>query len=1160
MHHSDFVPLHLHTQYSLLDGAIRIEPLIQVAHEHRMPAIAITDHGNLFGAIEFYRKVKKSGIKPIIGCEVYVAPGSRFEKKTHGIAEASYHLILLAKDINGYKNLIKLVSAAYLEGFYYRPRIDKGLLEQYSGGLIGLTACLQGEVPFLLSQGRIDDAREAALKYKRILGAGNFYLEIQDNGIPEQKKVNRMLIELGEELHIPVVSTTDSHYLKKEDARAHDILLCIQTGKTVKDKDRLRFPTDEFYFKSPEEMKVAFKDIPEAVLNTKEIAEKCNLDLKLEELHLPYFEVPEGYTKERYMEELAKKGLEDYLRDLKPKDPEIYRKRMEDELRIIKSMGFAGYFLIVWDFIQYAKKNQIPVGPGRGSAAGSLVALALGITEIDPISYGLHFERFLNPERTSMPDIDVDFCMEHRDKVIDYVTKKYGPDHVTQIITFGTMAARGVIRDVGRALDIPYAEVDKVAKLVPNVPHITLDEALQAEPRLREMNEKNPKIQELLTIAKSLEGLPRHASTHAAGVVISQNPLTEHLPLYKGQNNEITTQYDMNAIEKIGLVKFDFLGLKTLTVIDRVEKLIKERRDDQKDFSIKTISLEDPMTYRLLSSGNTFGIFQLESPGMRELLIKMRPETFEDLIALVAIYRPGPLGSGMVDDYIKRKRGVIPIKYEIPQLEDILKETYGVILYQEQVIEIANLIAGFSLGEADILRRAMGKKRPEEMEKQKKLFIQGAKSNGISEKKAERLFDLMAYFAGYGFNKSHSAAYAMIAYRTAYLKAHYPLEFMASLLTCEIENTDKIARYVGECKEIGIGILPPDINKSHKEFTVEGENIRFGLSAIKNVGMAALDSIISSREKEGPFSSIFDFCRRVDLRKVNRKVLEVLIKAGAFDSLGAKRSQLMQVLETAIERAEVLKKKASQGQVTIFDNVESEDNLLNENLPEIPEWGELQLLTFEKETLGLYITGHPLATYESELKNLTVPSSKIQDLPDRQEVTVGGAVSRIRRLTTKKGEGMAFLTLEDLHGTLDILIFPDLYKKYSEVLSMDLPLIITGEIDKAENGIKIKAKRIKTLSEPSIALSDSSYGKKNNVRVEVLLHSSHLKEDDLNLLKKILLSYPGSCPVFLRLQIDQHESLIAVRNLKINPTDSFIAEIEKVLNGKVYIEKQNSNF
>jgi len=1155
MHHSDFVPLHLHTQYSLLDGAIRIESLLEAASEYRMPAIAITDHGNLFGAIEFYRKAMKSGIKPIIGCEVYVAPGSRFEKKTHGIAEASYHLILLAKDIKGYKNLMKLVSSAYLEGFYYRPRIDKELLEQYSGGLIGLTACLQGEIPSLLLQGRIDSARDAALKYKRILGAGNFYLELQDNGIPEQKKINRLLIELGQELHIPITATTDSHYLKREDARAHDILLCIQTGKTVKDKDRLRFPTDQFYFKSPEEMKAAFREIPDAVLSTREIAEKCNLDLRLGELCLPYFKVPEGYTKESYLEELAMKGLEDYLRDFRPGDPEVYRKRLENELRIIKSMGFAGYFLIVWDFIQYAKKNHIPVGPGRGSSAGSLVALTLGITEIDPISYGLLFERFLNPERISMPDIDVDFCMEHRDKVIDYVTKKYGSDHVTQIITFGTMAARGVIRDVGRALDIPYAEVDRVAKLVPNVPHITLEEALQAEPKLREMNETNPKIQELLTIAKSLEGLPRHASTHAAGVVISQNPLTEHLPLYKGQNGEITTQYDMNAIEKIGLVKFDFLGLKTLTVIDRVEKLVRERRDDQKDFSIKTISLEDPETYRLLSSGNTVGIFQLESPGMRELLTKMRPETFEDLIALVAIYRPGPLGSGMIDDYIKRKRGVTPIRYEIPQLEDILKETYGVILYQEQVIEIANLIAGFSLGEADILRRAMGKKRPEEMEKQKRLFLQGAKSNGISEKKAERLFDLMAYFAGYGFNKSHSAAYAMIAYRTAYLKAHYPLEFMASLLTCEIDNVDKIAKYVGECKDMGIGVLPPDINKSHKEFTVEGNNIRFGLSAIKNVGMSALDSIIASREKEGPFSSIFDFCRRVDLRKVNRKVLEVLIKAGVFDTLGAKRSQLMQVLETAIERADGLKKAGAQGQVSIFETVRGEDGLLNEALPEIPEWSEHQLLTFEKETLGLYITGHPLASYEPQLRSQTIPSSKIQDLPDRQEVTVGGAVSSVRRLTTKKGEGMASLTLEDLHGTIDILVFPDLYKKYSETLSSNLPLIITGEIDKAENGIKIKAKRIKILSDIPTVPSGPLPKEKNDLRVEILLNSSDLKEGDLNLLKKILLNYRGNHPVFLRLRINQHESLIAVGKMKVDPTESFIAEIEKTLHGKVLIRQ-----
>lgn len=1147
MHHSDFVPLHLHTKYSLLDGAIRIKPLLEKAHEYKMAAIAITDHGNLFGAIEFYRETIKSGIKPIIGCEVYISPYSRFEKKTHGITEASYHLVLLARDINGYKNLMKLVSAAYLEGFYYRPRIDNEILEQYCGGLIGLSACLKGEVPFLLSQGNIDGARESALRYKRILGAGNFYLEIQDNGIPEQKNLNSKLIELGQELHIPVVATADSHYLRREDAKAHDILLCIQTGKTVNDKDRMRFSTDEFYFKSPEEMKLSFSEIPEAILNTREIAERCNLELKLDEINLPYFEVPDGYTKEGYLEELARKGLDKYLDDIRPGDPEIYKRRMENELKIIRSMGFAGYFLIVWDFIQYAKKNLIPVGPGRGSAAGSLVALTLGITEIDPIPYGLLFERFLNPARISMPDIDVDFCMDHRERVIDYVTEKYGSDHVTQIITFGTMAARGVIRDVGRVLDIPYAEVDKVAKLVPNIPHITLEKALQSEPRLKEIVETNTKIQELFSIARSLEGLPRHASTHAAGVVISRNPLTEHLPLYKGQNDEITSQYGMKAIEKIGLVKFDFLGLKTLTVIDMAERLIRKGKDGQSDFSIKVISLKDQKTYDLLSSGNTFGIFQLESPGMRELIIKMGPKSFEDLIALVALYRPGPLGSRMVDDYIKRRKGLIPTKYEVPQLENILRETHGVILYQEQVIEIANILAGFSLGEADILRQAMGKKKPDEMEKQKKLFIQGAKSKGISEKKAEKIFDLMAYFAGYGFNKSHSAAYAMIAYRTAYLKAHYPLEFMASLLTCEMDDTDKIARYISECKEIGISVLPPHINKSYKEFTVEGDSIRFGLSAIKNVGTAALDSILISREKEGEFSSLFDFCKRVDLRKVNRKVLEVLIKAGAFDSSGAKRSQLMHVLETAIEWAEGFKRENIQGQVSIFNAVRDSEVHHYYDLPEIPEWSEHQILSFEKETLGLYITGHPLASYEGELSRYTIPSSRIPDLQDRQEVTIGGTVNRMKRLTTKKGEAMATVTVEDLHGTVEVLVFPDLFKKYSENLSKDLPLIITGEIDKAENGIKIKAKNIRTLS------SISAGG--NSRRVEVRLNSDNIKEEDLTHMKKIFLNYPGSCPVFIRFRVNQKESLIAVGNLKVDPSESFISEIEKTLDGKVLIVK-----
>lgn len=1142
MHHSDFVPLHLHTEYSLLDGALRIDSLLEAACQYRMPAIAITDHGNLFGAIEFYRKAMKRGIKPIIGCEMYIAPGSRFEKKTHGIAEASYHLILLAKDLNGYKNLIKLVSSAYIEGFYYRPRIDKGILEQYSGGLIALSGCLKGEIPFLLERGNLEAARDEALRYKRILGPGNFYLEIQDNGIPEQKEVNRLLVKLGEELHIPIVATVDSHYLKREDAKAHDILLCIQTGKTVKYPDRLRFSTDGFYFKSPEEMKTAFEEIPEAILNTRRIAEKCNLELRLGELNLPYFDVPEGYTREGYLEELTANGLEGHLRNLNPKDCEIYKKRLENELKLIKSMGFAGYFLIVWDLIRYAKNNQIPVGPGRGSAAGSLVAYALGITEIDPIPYGLLFERFLNPERVSMPDIDVDFCMEQRDRVIDYVRKKYGPDHVTQIITFGTMAARGVIRDVGRALDIPYAEVDRVAKLVPNMPNITLKEAIDSEVRLKELDERDPKIHELLEIAEALEGLPRHASTHAAGVVISQNPLTEHLPLYKGQKNEITTQYDMKAIEKIGLVKFDFLGLKTLTVIEMAEKLI--RSYGLKDFSINRVPLDDNLTYKLLSSGNTLGIFQLESLGMRELLIKMRPENFEDLIALIALYRPGPLGSGMVEDYIKRRKGLIPIRHEIPQLEEILRETYGVILYQEQVINIANHLAGFSLSQADILRRAMGKKLPDEMEKQKRLFLQGARENGISEKKAERIFELMANFAGYGFNKSHSAAYAMIAYRTAYLKAHHAREFMASLLSSEIDNTDKIAQYIRECKEMGIGILPPDINKSYKDFTVEGSSIRFGLAAIKNMGQSALESIINERGG-GQFLSLFDFLSRVDLRKVNRKILEALIKAGAFDCLGAKRSQLAQVLDSAIERAEEEKKEKARGQVSIFEAVKGLKSSSDETLPDIPEWGEYQILTFEKEALGLYITSHPLSRYETELNRLTTSSSKIQDLPDREEVTVGGSVIKTKNLTTKKGERMASLLLEDLHGTVEVLVFPDLFKRHSEVLLRDLPLIITGEIDKTENGSKIKAKKITLLSDPKRIPK-----KKDNGRVEISLDS--LTERDIDLLKEIFLEHPGTFPVFIRLKVNQKESLISVGNMKVEPSQSFISKVE-TLGGKVIL-------
>ncbi len=789
--HSSYIPLHLHTEYSLLDGGIRIDDLIAMAKKYNLAAITITDHGNLFGAIDFYNRVSKAGLKPIIGCEVYVAPDSRFNKGAKGSHESSFHLILLCRNLDGYRNLCRLVSSAYIEGFYYKPRIDKDILEQYSGGLIGLTSCMKGEVPYYLASGNIDKAREAALEYRRILGAENFFLEIQANEMPEQDVLNRQIMELSKDLHIPVVATNDTHYLLKDDARAHEVLLCIQTGKTLNDAERMKLSTEAFYFKSPEEMQETFRDFPEAIENTRNVAERCNLDFKFDEFRLPKFKLPEGSSDDSHVMKIAEKGLAEKLGG---SIPEEYAVRLSMELKMIRKMGFSSYFLIVWDFIHFAKEKGIPVGPGRGSAAGSLVAYGLDITDIDPIKYGLLFERFLNPERVSMPDIDVDFCMDRRSEVIDYVTEKYGKDHVAQIITFGTMQARAVIRDVGRAMNIPYAEVDKVAKLIPMVLKITLKSALEMEPRLREMYESRPEIKELIDVAQRLEGISRHASTHAAGIVISPEPLTDFLPLYKAPNDEaIVTQFDMDAIKKLGLLKFDFLGLKTLTVIDRAEKLINETRQENQDssrqFTIADIALDDKETFTLLCNARTAGVFQLESSGMKDLLKRMKPGVFEDMIALVALYRPGPLGSGMVDEFIKGKHaeeaGEAKVlgslaKLKLPVLDEILKETHGIILYQEQVMSIAHKMADFSLAQADILRKAMGGKNPDEMEKMKNIFVQGLKSNRVSEKKAETLYNLILQFAQYGFNKSHSAAYALIAYQTAFLKAHYPVEFMAA--------------------------------------------------------------------------------------------------------------------------------------------------------------------------------------------------------------------------------------------------------------------------------------------------------------------------------------------------------------------------------------------
>jgi DNA polymerase-3 subunit alpha len=1122
--HSDFVSLHLHTEYSLLDGAIRVKELVERAKEFRMPALAMTDHGNLFGAVEFYKQVTKAGIKPIIGCEVYVAPASRLDRGGSETEAAAFHLILLARDNAGYKNLVSLVTKAYLEGFYYKPRIDMDLLEQYSGGLIGLSACLKGEIPYCLQRGMLDRARERALQFKHILGPENFYLEIQDNGLPEQAEVNVKLLELAKELHIGIVATNDCHYLRREDAKAHEVLLCIQTGKTLKDESRMRFSTDQFYFKSPEEMKEAFRDIPDAIRNSVLIAERCNVEFSLGENLLPRYTPETGESPEEFLGQLAEVGLQEkFGKDV----PRAYRERFNTELEVIKKMGYASYFLIVWDFISHARSRGIPVGPGRGSAAGSLVSYCIGITEIDPIRYNLLFERFLNPERISMPDIDVDFCQDRRSEVISYVSEKYGKDRVAQIITFGTMAAKAAIRDVGRAMNMPYAEVDRIAKLVPNTLKVTIQAAIKAEPQLKELYETDDQVRELLDIATRLEGLNRHASTHAAGVVISPVPLTEYTPLYKSPSDEsIMTQFDMGSVEGIGLLKFDFLGLKTLTVIRKTLDLIKL---GGRDVSLHDIPLDDKETYELLSSGQTVGVFQLESAGMKDILVKMCPSRFEDLIALVALYRPGPIGSGMIDDFIKRKKGKIPVKYELPQLKEILDETYGVILYQEQVMRIANKLANFSLGQADILRKAMGKKNIQAMAKQKENFVKGAVSNGISEKKAVRIFDLMELFAEYGFNKSHSAAYAFVAFQTAYLKAHYPVEFMAATLSSDINDTDKVVKSINECRQMRIEILPPDINLSGREFKVIGNSIRLGLEAVKGVGGAAIESVLEVREEGGPFGSVADFLGRVDGRRVNKKVLEGLVKAGAFDSLGVSRAAAMEGVHELSNGG----KTKIDGQASFFGE---EAHMEKE---EVSEWSETELLKNEKEALGFYITGHPLTRFDMQLrKRGAKKTSEIGNAADREDVIVGGVLRAIKRKNVKStGDMMAYVTLEDTEGSIEVIVFSELYRKSGSLLKKDSLVLVKGNVDRDEKGVRVRAREIHDLEENSAS---------HLRRIEISLGNSGSCGDRLKEIRSLVDKYPGDCQLYLRIRLPWSQTVIAT-GINLRPDSLLIDSLEDMV-------------
>ncbi len=1058
----EFVHLHVHSEYSLLDGAARLKDLVRSTAALGMTSLALTDHGVMYGVVEFYKLCKEHGIHPILGCEAYVATRGRLDKTPH-VDSSQHHLLLLAENEVGYHNLLELVSAAHLEGFYYKPRVDKELLAGHSQGLIAMSACLAGEIPTALMAGDRKKAVEAAGAYQDIFGRGNFYLELMDHGLKEQQPVNAGLRELSRDLGIPLVATNDLHYVRKEDASVQDALLCIQTGKTIKEENRMRFESQEFYLKSAAEMAAVFPDDPEALRQTLEIAERCRLDFDFNHLYLPEYQVPEGENLDSYLCKLCEEGMRRRFPD---GIPAAARQRLDYELQVLRQMGFAGYFLIVQDLINWARRQGIPVGPGRGSAAGSLVSYALGITDLNPLRYGLIFERFLNPERISMPDIDIDLCYERRGEVIDYVVGKYGTDHVAQIITFGTMMARGAIRDVGRVLNVPLAEVDRIAKLVPEELGITLDRALETSPELDQLYNEDAQVHQLVDLARAIEGMPRHASTHAAGVVITREPLTHYLPLQR-TGDAVTTQFPMGTVEEIGLLKMDLLGLRTLTVIGDALRIIEETR--QLKLDMDRLPLDDPATYEMLGTGETVGVFQLESSGMRHLLRNMKPQRFEDLIALVALYRPGPLKSGMVDDFISRKNGQTRVEYPHPVCESILSETYGVILYQEQVMQISCDLAGFSMAQADSLRRAMGKKKPEAIAKMRETFVTGAGERQVDPKTAGSIFDLMENFAGYGFNKSHSAAYALIAYQTAYLKANHPVALLAALLTSVRGNSDKVSYYIQECRRLNVEVLPPDVNESLVNFTVVGEDrIRFGLGAVKNVGEGAVAAIIEARKAGGAFCSLDDFCERVDLRQVNKRVVESLVLCGAFDSLQGRRSQLMAVLDDCMESAQANRRDQgaqANGQVSLFDLLdEPGKGYVRRSLPDIPEYAPREALAYEKEMLGFYVSGHPLEGSQDILSGRTNFSmSELSQCKDGDRVTLGGIVSGLKRGATRRGDGKITFTIEDLGGSIEVVYIQRNNGKNFHPPQDDDVVLVTGRISQQEDSYRIFADDISPL-------------------------------------------------------------------------------------------------
>lgn len=1149
----DFVHLHVHTEYSLLDGFSRIKNLVNRAKELNMSAVAITDHGCMFGAIDFFKVAKKEGIKPIIGCEVYTAPRGMKDKDPN-FDKSQGHLILLAKDTTGYQNLIKLVSAAYVQGFYYKPRVDIDEIKKHSEGIIALSACLAGDVSQALMNRNYDKAKNIALKYKEIFGEENYYLEIQDHNLPEQKEVNRELIRLSKEIGVGLVATNDVHYVRKEDSKIHDILMCIQMGKTVNDPARMRFGSDEFYLKSREEMEEIFPEVQEALDNTSKIAQMCNVEFDFNTIHLPQYDVPDGYTPQEYLRMLCFKGLKERYK----KPSQEILDRLEYELGVIEKMGYVEYFLITWDFINFARENSIMVGPGRGSAAGSIVSYTLYITDIDPIKYSLLFERFLNPERVSMPDIDIDFCYERREEVIDYVKRKYGEDHVAQIITFGTMGAKAAIRDVGRVLDVSYNKVDNIAKEIPFALGMTIDKALDTNPNLKKLYEEDSETKEIIDVSRKIEGMLRHASTHAAGVVISKKPIDEYVPLYKHQD-AITTQFTMTTLEELGLLKMDFLGLRTLTVIRDALDLIEKNHNLKINFS--KMEYDDPKVYELLSSGNTLGVFQLESAGMRSFMKQLKPDNFEDIVAGISLYRPGPMDS--IPVYINNKNNPENVEYLHKKLKPIMEVTYGCLVYQEQVMQVVRDLGGYSYGRSDLVRRAMGKKKMDVMEKEREYFIHGKTDengeleiagcvrNGVPEDIGNKIFDDMIDFAKYAFNKSHAAAYGVLAYETAYLKAHYPVEFMAALITSVMGNTDKVVEYIRECNSLKIDVLKPDINKSFTKFSVEDKSIRFGLAAVKNVGVNVLNNIIKERESSGEFKDFNEFCKRLDSKDLNKRIIESLIKCGAFDEMGDNRASLLLGYEKLLESISMDRKKNLAGQVSLFDGFEMDESINNDiqsmyTLPHVKELEEKERLYLEKEVLGMYVSGHPLSQYKDEIKrNTTINNAELNEIKDdyitylnlnEREVTMGGIVINKTIRTTKRNDLMAIIELEDLFGVIEVIVFPQVLQKYNTIIQEDKIIYIDGRLSiKEDENAKLIAREIRDMNDSRNKDKPTLYLKINSIENKELVND----------LISVVTKYPGENDIYI--YAENIKQVYKWNHIKVNINENLINELEHIL-------------